>query len=305
MQRDLGVAEKLESVATMITQMSKNVERMKNEQHAKHLEMMNALESFRNMHEQHRIGYMQQKAEYVKSARAFFSGNPDEPEKSPQEPEKSPEEPEKSPEEKKTTDFLVKIWKAAEEDNQKFLAYLHTIPARGFEVPDVHEVMKIESIDKACKSYIWYCLLFAELHRDASADVAKECIDGMHSDIRSLLINSSREGAYSHCKDTLVRSTGKEFDPRHDRFVAFSKPLLEFLTSTGGTSIVLQFTGNPNLNDGDDESGTTGSKRREREDGEVQEHQQHEQQQQDNNNNVQQQEGEHGASSKRQKKEDQ
>ena len=47
-------------------------------------------------------------------------------------------------------------------------------------------------------------------------------------------MNSNRDGAYRHCKDALVRSTGKEFDARHDRFVASTKPILDFITSAPG-----------------------------------------------------------------------
>lgn len=133
----------------------------------------------------------------------------------------------------KKNDFLVKLWKTAEGDNQKFLAFLHVIPARSFERDDVLEVMKIEAIDAACRSYIWHCLLMSEV-RHGSVAVVKECIDGIQDDIRSLLVNSNRDGAYRHCKDALVRSTGKEFDARHDRFVASTKPILDFITSAPG-----------------------------------------------------------------------
>lgn len=133
----------------------------------------------------------------------------------------------------KKNDFLVKLWKTAEGDNQKFLALLHVIPAKSFEHADVLEVMKIEAIDAACRSYIWHCLMMSEV-RNGSAAAVKECIDGIQDDIRTLLVNSNRDGAYKHCKDALVRSTGKEFDARHDRFVASTKPILDFITSVPG-----------------------------------------------------------------------
>ena len=291
----------LEIVEERLNRVEHIVAQMKNEQHAKHLEIMDTLQSIRNMHEQEKLRRMEHLAamKQVESVRntVGLSENAKEPTKNTEEPAKNTEEPTKvkDPETKKKTDFLVNIWNAADGDNQKFLAFLHTIPMRGFEVDDVHEVMKIEAIDAACKSYIWYCLMFVELHGDSSVAVVKECIDGMHPDIRSLLINSNREGAYRHCKDALVRSTGKEFDPRHDRFVASAKPILDFLTSSAGPGFVVCISRNP-LEDGEEPG--TGSKR-EREDGEVQE-----QQQQDSNNNKAQQEAESETLSKRQRKED-
>lgn len=111
---------------------------------------------------------------------------------------------------KKKNDFLVRIWEAVGEDNHQFLSTLHRLAAFRFELDDIEEILKIKAVDTACVSYIWYCLMKAEMRRPSgSAAVVRGCHDELDFSLRSLV---NREEAYRHCRAALVLSLGEDLN---------------------------------------------------------------------------------------------
>jgi hypothetical protein len=103
--------------------------------------------------------------------------------------------------------FLQKLWEASEHTNREFLVVVHLLnPSRESSIFALDVVtdltQKHEDMHAACKTYLWYRCMLANIcsPNDASVQVVSACLKELSSEF----INMTKAQAYIKCLNDLA-----------------------------------------------------------------------------------------------------